>query len=307
MKQIIENILFKNGYKNNDGVWIKEEENRKNYTDNFGLQWNEFQKTQLDSYTQTNAGQNRLFDCSGWQAKELGNGSLILELGSGAGRFTEILLKHGAFVVSVEMSDAIYANKSNNSHENVIFIKESLFNLDFFNEIFDFVLCFGVAQHTPNPSLCYNLCCNYAKAGGKISIDHYRKLYYPTPYYHPKYLWRPLTKRMEPQKLLNLIRWYIPKYLPFDTFLIRYLPYRFSHIIRGLIPIPCWNYYGNKNVPQDKDQLCEWAIMDSFDALGAVYDTPFSKKDIDRIVSPLKLSFYEIKQGGNGLIFNAIK
>ena len=39
---------------------------------------------------------------------------LIIELGSGAGRFTEILLSAGCYVISVEMSDAIYVNSSNN-------------------------------------------------------------------------------------------------------------------------------------------------------------------------------------------------
>ena len=61
--------------------------------------------------------ESRLRECTGWNLNEL-NGSTILELGSGAGRFTEIFLKYGAYVVSVELSNAAEANYQNNKNRD---------------------------------------------------------------------------------------------------------------------------------------------------------------------------------------------
>ena len=70
-----------------------------NYAQAFGFQWNRFQKTQLDSYTETNITRKRL-------EQSLGVGLLgklgdinCLEIGCGAGRFTEILLEDRKSVV----------------------------------------------------------------------------------------------------------------------------------------------------------------------------------------------------------------
>ena len=46
-------------------------------------------------------------------------------MGSGAGRFTEIFLKYGALVVSVEISSAAYANARNNNSQNLFVVKDN--------------------------------------------------------------------------------------------------------------------------------------------------------------------------------------
>jgi len=179
----------------------------RDYSSNFGLQWNKFPLTQLDSYTGFPLTKNRLFDSSEWNVKDLKN-KIVIELGSGAGRFTEILLEAGCYIISVEMSDAIYVNSMNNKSNNIIFIKSSLNNLDFLSHLFDYVLCYGVAQHTPNLLDTYKACLAFGKKGGKISIDHYAKTYFPTT----KSIWRPITKRLDPKILFKIVRFYIPYY-----------------------------------------------------------------------------------------------
>ena len=86
---------------------------RDNYANDFGSQWNRFPKTQLDSHTKLTLSENRLERCLG---ERLGNlrGKMVLEAGSGAGRFTEVLLKYGAVVHSFDYSNAVEANKGNN-------------------------------------------------------------------------------------------------------------------------------------------------------------------------------------------------
>ncbi len=72
-----------------------------NYSVDFGSQWNMFPKTQLDSFSGIDVSEARLARCLQGSLAGL-KGKLILEAGSGAGRFTEILLKHGAIVHSFD-------------------------------------------------------------------------------------------------------------------------------------------------------------------------------------------------------------
>src|SRR5256885_5645773 len=89
---------------------------RRNYADAFGLQWNTFRKTQLDSYCGTNISLRRARRCIGpeaWAFLQDHPGSEVLEAGCGAGRFTEILLATGARVTSLDLSSAVEADQGN--------------------------------------------------------------------------------------------------------------------------------------------------------------------------------------------------
>jgi 2-polyprenyl-3-methyl-5-hydroxy-6-metoxy-1,4-benzoquinol methylase len=286
------------------GVLVFDGQN--DYAQNFGLQWNKFQLTQFDSSTGIPLSENRLSVCTEWDLIDLA-GKLVLEIGSGAGRFTEIFKKHGAIVVTLDLSSAIFANQRNNNSENILFVRSSYEELSSLSNTFDYVFCYGVAQHTPDPKEIYRFALKMAKPGAKISIDHYIKVKIPSPFYHPKYIWRPLTRKMNPETLLYLVRWYIPKYIKFDTFIIKHFPKKISRIIRGCIPIPCWNYFGVDGVSQDIESLTEWAIMDTFDALGAAYDYPASLSEVRKWGSTLNAHSFNVKVGSNGVIFNAVK
>ena len=64
-----------------------------NYTDNFGFQWNKFQKTQIDREKKNfQFSKERFFVSTDWQHENL-QGKNILEVGSGAGRFSSIVLE----------------------------------------------------------------------------------------------------------------------------------------------------------------------------------------------------------------------
>ena len=87
--------------------------NDNNYTSAFGIQWNHFRTTQLDSFSNFPLSESRLKRCIGKDLFSKLEGKLILEAGCGAGRFTEILLHNGANVASVDMSSAVDANQEN--------------------------------------------------------------------------------------------------------------------------------------------------------------------------------------------------
>src|SRR3989440_5015273 len=89
---------------------------RRDYADAFGLQWNTFRKTQLDSYCGTNISLRRARRCIGpdaWAFLQDHPGSEVLEAGCGAGRFTENLLATRAPVTSVGPSTAVGAQQGN--------------------------------------------------------------------------------------------------------------------------------------------------------------------------------------------------
>lgn len=297
IKRILDNSIY---FYKKDNVYI--DKRTEDYATNFGLQWNKFTLTQYDSFTGLPLTKNRLLSSSEWKKYEIQN-KLIVELGSGAGRFTEILLTEKSYVVSVEMSDAIYANSKNNRSEKIIFIKSSLTNLDILNNLFDYVLCYGVAQHTPNLLKTYSACFKFGKKGSKISIDHYSKFSLPTA----KSIWRPLTKKIKPATLFKIIKFYIPYYFPFDTFIRTKLSKTLRLLVRMILPIPCFNYINEKNVPQKKNILIEWAIMDTFDALGAKYDNPLNYDELYIIAKKIGFNYFKIKKNPSILILNGIK
>lgn len=98
------------------------------YADSFDYQWNIHRKTQLDSYTGLPISRNRLFTVSIWS--EHLQGERILEAGSGAGRFTEVLLQTGADVFSFDYSSAVEAKRINNGDiPNLYLFQGDIFNI----------------------------------------------------------------------------------------------------------------------------------------------------------------------------------
>ena len=288
---------FFNGNKIDNNIYYIEKSEI--YTSNFGLQWNEFSKTQIDNFSGIDDTESRLNNHLPCKISDLKN-KFILELGSGAGRFTSIFLKAGAKVISVEPSDAIIANFKINNSPNLLCLKARIDQLKIFNKCsFFLVFCFGVIQHTPDPELTIKQIASISKNSSHVSLDVYRK-FLLSPWSNPKYIWRPITTRISPATLLCIIRWYIPKWINIDTF-IRKIP-KIGPLILSLIPIPCWNYL-DKSL--SKKQRLEWAILDTFDALGAKYDKPFWKKDFEKYCKKYFDSYFEninVYYGSNGVV-----
>ncbi len=137
-----------------------------NYADAFGFQWNLFQKTQLDSFTHTSITRKRLEQSLGQALLGKLDEINCLEVGCGAGRFTEILLENCQHVVSVDLSDAVDVNKSNfpvSEYHQIV--QADVMKLPFESQVFDLVLCLGVIQHTPNPERTIGALANQVKVG----------------------------------------------------------------------------------------------------------------------------------------------
>src|SRR5262249_53179759 len=120
------------------------------YATSFGLQWNLHVRTQLDRYSGLPISNSRLFSVTGWRDNL--TGERILEAGSGAGRFTDVLLQTGASLYSFDYSEAVEANYANNGDQpNLTLFQGGIYRIPLQPASFDKVLCLGVLQHTPDP------------------------------------------------------------------------------------------------------------------------------------------------------------
>ena len=145
-----------------------------NYSQAFGLQWKKFQRTQLDSYSNANITEKRLEEAIGHPLSQI-NGKRILEAGSGAGRFTEILLKYGAIVHSFDYSVAVEANYENNMpNEKLTLFQADIGNIPLPCDMFDYVIVLGVLQHTPSTKKSLEELQRVLKPNGLLVCDHYK-------------------------------------------------------------------------------------------------------------------------------------
>lgn len=114
------------------------------FASSFGLQCNTFRKIQLDSYTRTNMSEDRVKVAMPISLESI-KGLKILEVGSGAGRFTEIFLKYGAIVYSFDLSDAVLTNYANNMpYKDLTIFQADVENIPFKDNFFDISLCLEV-------------------------------------------------------------------------------------------------------------------------------------------------------------------
>ena len=243
--------------------------NDNNYTNNFGYQWNKFAGTQVDKASKLEMSKTRLFAETNWDKEDL-TGKNILEVGSGAGRFTQILLDHtNANVYSVDYSNAVEANyKNNGPHERLQLFQASIYEMPFAKAQFDKVLCIGVLQHTPNFEQSVKALIEMVKPGGELVVDFYGINGWWTKL-HAKYLYRPFLKKMNHQRLYQLIDknidWMINTTLFFTKMGIGKIVNRF---------IPICDIDGTLPASLNYQQLRELCVLDTFDMFSPEYDQP---------------------------------
>lgn len=235
-------------------------------TDPFGHQWTRFPRTQLDSHSGHPISRDRFLSYSGWRPEEL-HGKTVLDAGCGAGRFAEVALSFGARVVAVDRSLAVEACRENLSDQaSLDVVQADLFALPFAPGSFDFVYCFGVLQHTPDPRRAFLALPPLLAPGGRLVVDVYPRLW--RNFLWPKYWLRPVTSRLPPSVLHELVRLAFPLLYPLSLTLGR-VP-GLGRLLRYLVPVA--NYEGV--YPLDSTQLREWARLDTLDMLGPRYDKP---------------------------------
>lgn len=263
-----------------------------NYALNFGVEWLKHSRTQYDSYTGINLSGKRFFQETGWPTDL--RGQTILEVGSGSGRFTEPAAATGAFIISMDYSQAVEANfQSNGQRENVLVVQADVYRMPFHPRSFDKVFAFGMLQHTPDPHKAFLTLPQMLKEGGELVIDIYKKTFFTT-ILNPKYYVRFITAWMEPEKLYKLTKMWINFMWPICK-IISKLP-RIGPSINWRLLVADYSSYGLK-----EDLLKEWAYLDSFDMLSPRYDYPQTLATVRQWFEEAELTDVVVEYGYNGI------
>lgn len=259
---------------------LEEKNNVKNYildkntyVDNFSFQWKDFKNTQIDSFNKTQITYDHIKKLL-FNNFDLIKNKNIIEIGCGSGRYSEYLHKYSKNLLLCDYSNAIYYNDTRNKN-NVEAIRADLFNLPEFSNKFDVVFCRGVLQHLPDPLKGIEILHSLVNKNGIVIFDIYKKP--RLSFLNSKYLWRLVIKKIFTYDQLKVflennickilsIRWAINSKLGVN------LNYFFDYIF------PIYDY--KEKLPLSKEQLLEWAILDTLDGLITEYDKPFSYKEI---------------------------
>lgn len=276
-----------------------------NYASAFGFQWNTFKETQLDSYSGLSISRDRL--------KRIAGGSLdvftdkkVLEAGCGAGRFTEIMLKSGAWVFAADISSAVEANYHNCSKfRNYFVCQADIQKLPVSPNQFDIVVCIGVIQHTPNPEKTIDALCSQVKPGGMLFIDHYTYGYPVTP---TRKILRSLLTHVPPKNSMQFMQYSTSILWPLHSALNKRKNHRIMRKIRDafLFFSPLVDYHDS--YPQlNQEQLKSWAMLDTYDTLTDHYKHLRSSSEIQEQLKKCGLENIQIHLAGNGIEARANK
>lgn len=268
-----------------------------NYASGFGLQWNAFRKTQLDSYTGTTISKDRLTRCLGGSLEVL-NGKSVLEVGCGAGRFTEIMLAAGARVFACDLSAAVEANYANCHDRPGYFVCQADARaIPVAPNAFDFVVCLGVIQHTPSPEETITALTRYVRPGGMLAIDHY------APGYPANFLQRNLRRvfiRLPPRIAKAIALGIARALLPLHR--ITWKPRRGLWRLRAplLKHSPLVDYHDFYAQLGEK-LLSDWSILDTHDTLTDYYKHLRTTDQIEACLRACGMDGLEVSYGGNGV------
>jgi len=105
--------------------------------------------------------------------------SKILEVGCGTGQLSLFLKRFNRIICGIDLSipslTLAEEFRLRNQIENVFFAKMNIFNLQFKNEIFDYVISNGVLHHTYNTEVAFSKILKPLKKGGYVIIGLYHK------------------------------------------------------------------------------------------------------------------------------------
>ena len=126
------------------------------YSDNFGFQWNRWARVQFEDHNIGGPMQGHTTTMFKTITKFSANklrGKVVLDIGCGPGRFTDVALAMGASVIALDYSSAIDAAKTNFDGRNVdiLFVQGDALRMPIKTDSVDYSFTIGVLHHTPSP------------------------------------------------------------------------------------------------------------------------------------------------------------
>lgn len=229
------------------------------YAGNFGFEWNIHWQTQLDTDTEHESEEAFRLK-TGFTPADLA-GKLVLDVGCGMGRFSEVASRWGATVVGIDLSRAVDAAYQNiGARENVHIAQADVFYLPFSGPTFDYIFSVGVLHHTPSTKDAFDQLPQLLRPGGRIAIWVYSG--YNAVSYRASDVWRKVTTRM-PKRVL----------------------YAFAHVavpIHHLRRVPGLRVVPDVLVPMSGHPKARWRILDTFDWYSPRYQWKHTYQEVFR-------------------------
>jgi len=226
------------------------------YADSFGEQWNVFADSQIDN-ERFKESEIRFNSEVGWTPEEI-SGKYVVEFGSGAGRFVDIVSKYSAkLAIGVDATDAVDASQRNlGDRKNVFFVQADFFNLPLKRGFFDFVYSIGVLHHTPEPENAFGVMTETAKVNGRLALSLYEISLYKRPNRNTlrvvtiELLWalniwrceffRIFTTRIPSKVFLFYCKMWVPVLHIINKIpVVRYIRYFFPSTCYANLPVAC--------------------------------------------------------------------
>jgi len=227
------------------------------YVENFGFEWNEHARTQLD--TTASDESERVFKAkTGFAPGELA-GKFVLDVGCGMGRFADVASRWGATVVGIDLSRAVEAAQRNiGTRPNVSIAQANIFELPFRDGTFDFIFSIGVLHHTPNTKAAFDNLPRLLRQNGKIAIWLYTS--YDSFQWRFSDLYRHVTPRF-PKRLLHAL-----SYVAVPLYYIYKIPI-LGLALRWVLPV-------------SSHPKAEWRVLDTFDWYSPRYQWKHSYEEV---------------------------
>jgi SAM-dependent methyltransferase len=155
----------------------------------------------------------------------------------------------------------------------------------------DKVICLGVLQHTPDPAAAFRYLAQHVRPGGELVVDVYAARLRSLISW--KYALRPLTKRVNKERLHRIIATATPPLVPLSAWLYRLA----GRAGARLLPIVQYDHLGLSAALNR-----EWAVLDTFDMYAPAHDHPQTLNTVRRWYEEAGFVGVHVDYGPNGVI-----
>jgi SAM-dependent methyltransferase len=260
----------------------------------WGFQWNRFDRIQVDSFMHNDLSRDRFYKTTGWPSRM--EGLRILEVGCGAGRFTQLALETGAEVFSFDLSSSVEAAwRNNGANARLTLFQGSIYEIPLQRAAFDRIFCMGVLQFCPDVEGAFRSMLPFLGPGGEIVVDVYEKARGFPPL---KTFVRPFTKRMGAERLYKLLSWTIP-----PAFELKKAIHRVPAVgppLSNLVPIGPISH-AERGLNYTDEELKQVKILSALNMLSPAFEHPQRMEDVRKWFANSELVEVELKRGYNGI------